>query len=63
MRRAVHSEIIAFRASTVIASALARGAEERGMSVSELVRDAVREKVGLNGDTLQTHEHLAQVTI
>ncbi|RYG56295.1 MAG: ribbon-helix-helix protein, CopG family [Alphaproteobacteria bacterium] len=48
MRRAVHNETIAFRTSSLLVEALTRRAAERGMSVSELVRDAVREKVGLH---------------
>ncbi|EZP74918.1 hypothetical protein BV97_04656 [Novosphingobium resinovorum] len=51
MRRALHNEVFAFRAPPILATAMHRQAEERGMTVSELLRDAVRDKVGLNGAT------------
>lgn len=47
MRRAIQSEFFGFRAPPTLAAAILRRAEERGMTISELVRDAVRDKVGL----------------
>lgn len=41
------SEMIAFRASPVLATAIYRRAEEAGCSVSEFLRSIAREKVGL----------------
>lgn len=48
MRRTTHENTFTFRASGVLAAAILRHAEKRGMTISELVRDAVREKVGLH---------------
>lgn len=48
MQRVTHDELIRFRATPMLRSAAARAAEERGMNLSEFLRTAVREKVGIS---------------
>ncbi|MBY8335895.1 hypothetical protein KYN89_02420 [Alteriqipengyuania sp. NZ-12B] len=46
--RGIHSDnLVAFRASDTLVSALRLQAEQSGVSVSEYLRSTVREKVGL----------------
>jgi uncharacterized protein (DUF1778 family) len=48
MQRVTHDELIRFRATPMLRDAANRAAEERGMNLSEFLRSAVREKVGLS---------------
>lgn len=48
MRANNSSEMIAFRASPVLASAIYAQARDCGCSVSEYLRDIARERVGLS---------------
>lgn len=43
----MHTEFVAFRADRSLVAALAARARAAGTSMSEVIRDAVREKVGL----------------
>ena len=47
MRHAVNENMIAFRASDTLTSALVERARASGVTVSEYLRGVVREKVGL----------------
>jgi hypothetical protein len=46
MRQNVHDTVIRCRANEALANAAARVAERECMSLSELIRDAIRQRVG-----------------
>ena len=45
MRPAVHDRVIRCRANSILVTAAIRTAEQEGMTVSELLREAIRQRV------------------
>ena len=49
MRRSVHDTLIRCRANEALVTAAVRTDEQDGLTLSELMREAIRERVGYGG--------------